>query len=272
MVYSNKKDDGLRVLERELSLFGLESELSRLNSKSEIVPADSAPSDSKAYACIERELALMAIEKKLVNLSFDSEPEYNLFDAFYVHKETQVSTLLAYLFNWSNTLEFENRFLTQFLKMFVKRYKQQVLQQKNWDVQLEVNVEDKEQKKSRRPDIVLESEHAVVFIENKIFPQAIRAGQILDTCQYISSKTRWRTKKKIYLVLLPSKNQEMKIAKELEDAGRHMDETGLIYWAEMADLFSNAKNWAKENSRLHYTLVDFFQYAKRLGGVNDGIR
>jgi len=260
----------LAALENELALFGLKHELAQFKPKNsrQTLPLP-APYDVLTH--IEQDLALSKIEKTLENMSNESEKEYNLFDAFYVHKETQVSNVLAYLFNWTNTLDFENRFLVQFLRTFIKKNRNLILSQKDWEVQLEVNVEDKERGTSRRPDIVLESEHAVIFIENKVFSQAIRQGQIRDTCRYISGKTRWKAKRKVYLILLPSKNQMTKIGGEMEDAKRSIDEVDAVYWGEMAELLVSAKSWAKENSRLYYTISDFAQYAKQIGGIENGI-
>ncbi|MBU1356711.1 MAG: PD-(D/E)XK nuclease family protein [Candidatus Edwardsbacteria bacterium] len=224
----------------------------------------------KSLILIEKELALCALETELEKLKKHPEPEFNLFDAFYVHEEEQVSTILAYLFNWNNALSAGDKFLYVFLEKFLDTSNSAIIQKNKWYVELEVHVTDEKGEKARRPDIVLECDEMVVFIENKINKSAIKENQIKETIGFIDgAKNRWLNKKKTYLVLAPDKNNEI-IKNECEKARReHKDiNVTIVGWDEVINICRQFITKIEKNTRLYFTMIDFSIYIKRI--MSDG--
>lgn len=229
-----------------------------------------AGEDSDMLARLEGELSLLALETELERLSLPPAPEFSIFDALCVRHENQVSTLLAYLFNINNRLPDGDNFLREFLRECFKdnsEFLQIIERQTAWKVRLEVDISGDKGAKSRRPDIVLESPEIVVFIENKIYPQAIRAGQVKDTCRYIKAKPYWKEKPKAYVLIKPKCTETAVMDGELKDARENFGHVASIEWMALSPFF---RKTACRSSRMRLVLDDLASFAEQIGGGQDG--
>lgn len=305
MIFVECAQETLIALEQDLATLALEQELTLerehkkvvenaptitpapLTQKNEIMPTYFK--DTATLAGLEQELSLLSLTTELDAIPPYPEAEFSLFDAFNVRKETQVSSVMAYLFNLSNKLNFGDAFLKEFLRLLKTELEQKSektigfekflelldenLEQKSeklWNVELEVNVPSEDKYKSRRPDIVLESERLVVFIENKILLSSIRHDQILETCKCIKSESRWQKKKLLYLLITPKKNHDRDIIQEIEEANKEYFPTGEIGWSEIRGCCERLIPNASSNSRLQQVLIDFVGFIDKMGGNKNG--